>query len=194
MLLIAQPKSASTSLVHTLGQILRLQVKEGIPKKPYEINCDGFPEIQKHHSNMVERSGLFLNQVINGRKKIFREHIIPTKRHLKIIKKINKNVVVLLRKPEDSLDSYLRMVKLKTNTDKEQLGKDLKNFNEKYIEFAKDNNKILIITFEELMFHYWHTMKKIIEHFGLKMPKKIIPLQKRKYTGVGERRLYGNKK
>jgi hypothetical protein len=187
MLLIAQPKSASTSLAHTFAKMFKLKIKEGIPKKYYDIECEGFSEIQLHHCNMVERGSSFLENAITNKGIIYREHIIPTERHLKIIQKIDKNIVVLLRKPEDSLDSYLRMKKIIVN--EKQLKDDLILFNEKYTEFAKNNKRILLITFERLMLHYWHTMKDIILHYGFNMPKKIIPLQKRKYTGIGERRL-----
>lgn len=189
MLLIAQPKSASTSLLYTLKRITKLDIKEGIPKKPKEKNCPGFPEIQKHHSNMIQRNELFLKQVTKGRKKIFREHLLPIDDHLKILKKLNINIVILLRKPEDSVDSYIRFNK---KTNKKQIKQDLDNFYNKYIDFSLKNDKIvLMIFYKDLILNYKGTMKKILKHYNLKIPKNIPPLEKRKYTGIGFKRLKG---
>ena len=188
MLLIAQPKSASTSLIYTLGKITKKEIKAGIPRKKGENDCKGFPEIQLHHCNMVQRSELFLKQVILGRKKIFKEHLIPIKEHLDIIKKLNTNIVVLLRKPEDSCDSYMRF---NNKTNKEQIKKDLDDFYNKYIDFSKNNDRILIVFYKDLVLNYIPTMKKILNHFSLNIPKTILPLQKKMFTGVGLKRLKG---
>ena len=191
MLLIAQPKSASTSLLHTLKHITKLNIKEGIPRKSKEKNCPGFTEIQRHHSNMIQRNELFLKQVTSGRKTIFREHLLPIKEHLNILKKLNNKVVVLLRNPDDSCNSYMRFNK---KTNEKQIKEDLNNFYNKYIDFYKKNDKIvLIVYYKDLVLRYEQTMKKILTHFNLKIFKKIPPLQKRKFTGVGLKRIKGGK-
>jgi hypothetical protein len=191
MLLIAQPKSASTSLLYTLKQITKKEIKEGIPRKPNEKDCPGFPEIQKHHCNMIQRNELFLKQVTKGRKTIFREHLMPTNDHLNILKKLNTNIVILLRDTNDSCDSYMRFNK---KTDKEQIKKDLDDFHKKYVDFSRKNSRIvLIVYYKDLILNYIPTMKNILRHFNLKIPKKIPLLQKRKFTGVGLKRLRGSK-
>lgn len=191
MLLIAQPKAASTSLVHTIADIARLNCSEGVPRKAWEINCEGFEEIQKLHSNMIERSSLFINNTAKGRKKIFKEHLLPTKRHIQILDKIKTNVVVLLRNPKHSFDSYLRMPKGKTFS--KNLYWDLAEFNETYFYYSLKKYYILIITYEELIKDYNKTMIRILTHYKIKVPKNIPPLQRRKFTGVGIKRLKGNK-
>ena len=95
MLLIAQPKSASTSLAKTISKIGNLECKLGIPAIPIDIECEGFKYIQKAHNNMAERSPLFIKQCLHGRKTIFKEHIIPTDRHIKILNKFKTNFVIL---------------------------------------------------------------------------------------------------
>lgn len=189
MLLIAQPKSASTSLLYTLKQITNKEIKEGIPRTKKDKDCPGFPEVQKHHSNMIQRNELFIKQIVSGRKTIFREHLLPIASHLNYIKKYNKNIVVLLRNPDDSCDSYMRFNK---RTGKKQMKEDLNNFYKKYIDFSKKNSKIvLVIFYRDLILDYKQTMKKILDHFNLKIPKKIPLLAKRKFTGVGLQRLRG---
>jgi hypothetical protein len=192
MLLIAQPKSASTSLLYTLKKITGLGIREGIAKKWYEIDCEDFVEIQKHHSNMGERGSLFLKRVITSRKVIYREHLLPTKRHLKILNKLNKKVVILLRNPEDSFDSYIRLKN--SNADEEELKRDLIHFFNYYMDFSKDKKKILVVKYGNLVLNYKSTMKKIMKHFRLPIPKKIPSLLKKKYTGVGEKRIRDKRK
>ena len=75
MLLIAMPKSASTSLAATIAEIGKLKCSLGVPAVGTDIPCDGYEEVQHYHNNMAERSGLFIKQVVHGRKTIFKEHL-----------------------------------------------------------------------------------------------------------------------
>jgi hypothetical protein len=186
MLLIAQPKSASTSLTKTISKIGSLNFKLGIPKTAKDVQSNGFSEIQKYHNNMIKRSEIFIKQVIKGRKTLFKEHLLPTKHLLNILSKFNDPIVILLRKAEDSADNYIRIgcygVKLNN------LINDIKTFQNRYIEWAKNRNNVLIVYYEDLIFNYKKTIKKILKHYKIKH-KKIIPLLKVKYTGVGLKRL-----
>jgi hypothetical protein len=193
MLLIAQPKSASTSLANTLGKILNMEVRLGIPKNKIDIKCEGFPEIQKYHDNMIERSPLFLQQVLSGKKILFKEHLMPTKRHLAILHKIKYPVCVLLRTPQDSLDSYMR---LKNNKiDFEQLGIDLENFHNTYLWWASNKPYAHVIFYRDLVLNWNISIKKILKIYKRQIPKNIdkFKLQKRKYSGVGVKRIMENK-
>jgi hypothetical protein len=187
MLLIAIPKSASTSLVHTLGKMLNIKVYEGIAKKEYDFNCEGFSEIQKYHSNMVERSGVFLNLITGGRHAIYREHLLPTYRHIKILLSIKRKVVLLLRNPDDVIDSYRRL-KRSSEIDFKKLSRDVNVIYNKYINL-KGKEKICIIHYKDLILNYKNTIRKIYNFWGIRLPKKIIPLMRIKYTGVGDKRL-----
>ena len=42
MLLIGQPKSATTSLCFTLADMLGIKYRLGIPRTKYDKNCPGF--------------------------------------------------------------------------------------------------------------------------------------------------------
>ena len=183
MLLIAMPKSASTSLAATIAKIGNLNCKLGISRIDIDIDCDKFKYLQKCHDNMIERSSLFIKQVVEGRKTIFKEHLLPTKRHLEILKKFKSNIVILLRNPLDSYDSYKRL-KVKNC---EKLEKELKDFHNKYMWFASNKKNIIIIYYEDLILNYKNVMSKILKHFKIK--GKIIPMLKLKYTGVGRKRL-----
>jgi hypothetical protein len=192
MLIIGQPKSASTSLMATLGKILDVKVREGLIKNPSSKACEGFDTIQTCHSNMSERSELYLSQLINGQR-VFKEHLLPTPEHIERLRDINKPVIILLREPKDSYDCYDRLFNSNNNirTDRLKLKKDIKKF---YDGYKGLTDKIfLIIKYKDLILNYEKTMKKILKHLGIK-GKKIVPLEKRRYTGVGEKRILNNEK
>lgn len=187
MLLIAQTKSASTSLAATIGKIAHLKVKLGIPKTNIDISCEGFKELQRYHDNMIERSPIFLKQTLIGKNSIFKEHLLPTKRHLKILSKFKENIVILLRYPEHSFDSYVRLFDAKKQNYKEDLLKDIKKFHDNYMYWASNKKNILIVYYRDLVLKYNVVMKRILKHY--KLPLKIIELEKRKFTGIGIKRL-----
>jgi len=209
MLIIAQPKSASTSLLKTLAMILKLKYRNGLGKTENNELCEGFEEIQKYHGTTVKRSFKFLKNWIEKRDIIYKEHILPTDEHINYIKKINKPIIIMLRNPEHSIDNYKRLLKDKLSEKNEAelkrdvlktinmdlLEKDIKEFNRKWKEV---NLKCaLYIDFDYLIMNPWHACKRIVEHFGFKMPKlKKFALLKAKgnhgyntYTGIGLQRL-----
>jgi hypothetical protein len=207
MLLIAQPKSASTSLLYTLCSILKLKPKHASGKiktvkgKIIQLKwkkCQGFTEIQKYHDTTIKRDFNYFNKWIKNKKILYREHILPTKEHLNYIKKVNSKILILLRDPEDSVDNYRRMYQLyldgKMNEKDrsqlyperlddisfEKLLNDFIDFNIGYKDF--NFNKKFIITYEDLILNYKSTIKKVIEFFNFNISSnKIIPLIKSKY-------------
>jgi hypothetical protein len=56
MLLIGQPKSATTSLMWTLAHIMGIAHKNGHNKRKGDIKCSGFEQLQKYHGTTVQRS------------------------------------------------------------------------------------------------------------------------------------------
>lgn len=192
MLLIAIPKSASTSLASTIGKIGNINIKYGIKAVPIDLDCDEFTEMQHYHNNMVERSPLFVKQTIFGNKTLFKEHLLPTDRHLKILEKVNGNIAILLRNPEDVLDCYKRLDKehyrkTKKHIDFKKLDIELKLFHDRYMWWASNKRKAIVIYYEDLILCYNNTIKKILRHYNIK--GKIIPLEKKKYTGIGVERV-----
>jgi hypothetical protein len=192
MLLIAQPKSGSTSLLYSIGKILKLRIKNGQNKLKDDIKCSRYFETQKYHGTTVKRNYDFLKKYIEDRTVIYKEHILPIKSHLDIIKKINKNVVVLIREPEEIIESYKRvfsvMFNLKINY--ERLLDEMKEFYSVYSAFDSDK-RFLIITYKDIVLNFTETIKKIIKHYNFKTPVNIhkYELEKRNYTGHGEKKL-----
>lgn len=217
MLLIGQPKSASTSLLRTLSEILNIKYQNGLGKLKNWEYCEGFSEIQKYHDTTIKRDLNFMEFWIRRRDCILKEHILPTEHHMNLIKKVNGKILILLRKPEDSLNNYMRMYEQykRGNLRKKIIDElmpyrfdkinfdlyfeDLILFNKNWREF--DYNKKMIITFEDLILRYEETIKNILLFFKFKMPKKIISLFRARgnhgyntYTGVGRKRIKKNYK
>jgi hypothetical protein len=193
MLLIAIPKSASTSLATTIAKISGLHCGLGIPATKIDINCEGYEEIQKYHCNMVERSPLFLQQIIKGRKKIFKEHLLPTDRHLKILNKFKERIVILLRDKNDVYDAYRRIdiehyKKEKKYINLKQIKEDINNFHDRYMWWASNKPNVIVFYYRDLITNYQAVMNRILKWYKLKRCK-IIPLMKLKYTGIGEKRI-----
>jgi hypothetical protein len=190
MLLIGQPKSATTSLAHTIGITMKLNINLGIPRTKIDINCEGYPEIQRYHNNMIERSPQFIQQIITGRKTLFKEHLLPTDRHFKIIEKIKGPVVILLRDVDDSLDSYKRIIDCDT-ADLQQLKEDLYQFHNRWMLWKSNKPYAIVIEYRDLILNFHHEFKRICKCFKLPIPKNInkMKLHRKKFTGVGLERL-----
>lgn len=191
MLLIGQPKSASTSLMRSLAQILNITHKNGQNKGRNDKKCPGYVEIQKYHNTTVIRNYDYLKGYIEDRKIVYKEHILPIKKHLDFMNKINKNVVVLLRKPEETIESYKRVFTVLPNLDID-FNKMLKEVQLFYDTYMSLSNKIYLkVTYRDIVLNFTKTMKKIISHYGFKIPENIdkYNLEKRNFTGHGLRRL-----
>lgn len=190
MLIVAIPKSASTSLMTTLERLHKLKSKQvGFPKnkKIKEINY-----LDKFHSDIRE---LKKNQIkdFESKKIIFKQHIYPSKNNLTLLKNTKK--VILLRDPEEIINSYFRSEKKYVHQKKEfanlktkiaflkkikQLGlyEDLKSFRNKW---EKQNKNSLIIEYKELTSNPIKTINNIEKFFDLEMTKKV-KLDKKRYS------------
>ena len=146
--------------------------------------------MQKYHSNTDLRNKNVLTDIMES-EIIYREHLLPCQQHFEVIEELGKPVLVLLRKPEYSFDSYERYLNVYGKKAKPELLHDLEKFNSEWKEFAKKKKYVLLIDYADLVKDFKNTFMKIITHFGLKLPDKYdtIILSKRLYTGVGEARL-----
>jgi hypothetical protein len=193
MLLIAQPKSASTSLVSTIGKIGGKRVNLGISKKPHNKDCEGFSEIQKYHCNMVQRNEQFLRNTTTNRSIVYKEHLLPIREHMEVLEKLKQRIVILIRNPEDSFDSYRRFFEEnnpKKEVNNDRLLNDLWNFHNYWMHWASNKPYAICVEYRDLVLNFQYEIQRILKYFGLKVPKNIkkIKLAKIKYTGVGVKR------
>ena len=198
MFWIAQPKAASSSLGATISAILKVKVINGLVTKPKKF-CNDFPEIQKWHGTMVPRYMDFLIEMYNDQTILYKEHILPTARQIEMIRKFPAPIMILLRNPLESYDSYVRfnnnevlkkygkkLVNLK------QIKKDIQLFYWRYKTLEAEKHKhLLFITYNDLLLNFTETLQKIFTHYRWKLPEnyKEIQLKKIKYTGVGIKRI-----
>ncbi len=103
MLIIAVPKSASTSLIETLGKTQKIKALQ-------EFFLEGsIPEssnvIHTLHSDIRELSEEDVS-LFSAKNVFYKQHIFPTVNNIELLQNVKK--VILLRDPEDILKAYLR--------------------------------------------------------------------------------------
>lgn len=173
MLLIAQPRSGSTSLMDTIGKVSGINACQKFNngfksyKKMYGPP-EGFDFIQHHHSDFRAMPFQHVLDRINDKSTLYKQHIPPTKEVVDGLRDYGKNVVILLRNPEEGMNSYKKLGVLKY---KESL-QDLKLFNETYLKLASLPH-ILIVTYDEIVNETVPTLTKILNHYGLPVPPSI---------------------
>lgn len=187
MFLIAQPKSASTSLTHTLGFILNKEAlrQERLGKKVKEFNL--LP-----HTDLINISEETLDHWLND-DKIYQQHLPPTKHNLDLLRKLNAKCIISLRCPKDSYNAYLRQPDIKKFIDKiEKNGQieasklQLQSFNNLYLEECKFNSNLLPVFYEDLIKDVPKFINLILEFYGFEnRVDKNFKLLKYRYTNNG---------
>lgn len=184
MLLIAQPKSASTSLMWSLSEILKVPLKNGHNRCSEDKDCEGYKQLQIYHGTMVKRCREYLRWYIK-KDIIYKEHILPTQEHLKYIEDIGEPVVVLLRNPAECIASYKRVLSVipDKKIDFEEMEKELQLFYDKYMQLT-NNPLYMIITYKDIVEDFIETIKKVIVHYKRDVPINVdqYRLQRRNYT------------
>jgi hypothetical protein len=205
MLIIGQPKSASTSLLKSIAQIARIQYKNGQSRGKKDVMCEGFEELQKYHTTTHRRTKKYLISWAKRKDKIYKEHILPTQEHIEALK--GQRYIILLRNPEHTIDNYVRLIKtykdgklskhdinelkleLLTNIDFDKFSQDIIDFHNKWKEV-----EALHIDYDQLVMCPVNTLKKCMSYLGLPIRGKIELLKAKgnhgynTYTGVGYER------
>lgn len=195
MLLIAEPKSASTSLLYTLAKILKLVAKNGQTRRQNDANCEGYKNIQVYHNTTVKRSYEFLNFYIKAENIIYKEHILPTKEHINFLIKIDRPIIILLRDASSIIKSYKRIFsvlpEIEKNINYDDLKKELELFEKTYLMY-QENKNFLCVYYNEIVLDTENSIKKILQHYKYKLKDydiKNIVLEKRNYSGYGDKDL-----
>lgn len=103
MLLVAIPKSGSTSLMVTLGRAHGLAVEQlFFPHLPPPSRTR---VLHRYHSDVRELEKEVVHAFSTG-DRIFKQHIPPTRDNLRLLRPIRK--VILLRPPEEIVQAYFR--------------------------------------------------------------------------------------
>jgi hypothetical protein len=190
MLLIAQPKSASTSLKYSIVENAFKNNTLKDRKEIYNVNCDIFTEMQKIFTTIYDFDSKQLWKMLYNRNYIYKKHVLPTSRHLKIIDNLKINCVLLLRNVEESINNLETHKKNHKSVyswdyDLDLLKKEFNLFYNNWFDFSKNRSYILNIYYKDLILNYHNTMDMIFNHFKLRKRVFYEELQKINYTGNG---------
>jgi len=202
MLIVAIPKSASTSLMKTLGCL------HNVPS--YQITCKEFPcpstkILHHYHSDIRELNCDFVAQFSNDQA-IYKQHIAPTVNNLKLTRGFRK--IILLRNPEQVVEAYYRAELRKIHKARQEfvgcttirewkqaaqqngLLNDLFWFKKKWIEESeKNSNMNLLIDYSDLVFSPKKTINMIEEYLELPISSNVNLLREKYSRGLPRIRL-----
>ncbi|WP_452220993.1 sulfotransferase domain-containing protein [Lacinutrix salivirga] len=111
MLIIAIPKSASSSLLKTVSEAHNI---EGVQDFSFRNNAipNGCNMLHTVHSDIRELTPEIVTNLCKD-SRLYKQHIFPSAINLKLLE--DKKKVVLLREPIEILEAYLRGAKFKFN-------------------------------------------------------------------------------
>jgi len=194
MLIIAIPKSASTSLLHTLGDVHSLPSTQDFKSVKHHKIPEGFQYLGKYHSDVRE-----LNETIikkwTEEMSFYKQHIPPTENNLSLLKDEKK--VILLRNPKEIVLAYKRADDKDIHEKREEFEgcfteRDwLKRANEIglyeelnlfYSKWGKVSSNALVIDFEDLTSKEKETINLIENYFGLELSRGDLELKKYRYS------------
>jgi len=194
LLIIAIPKSASTSLLKTLGKIHKLETTQSNEFKGNPVP-DSTEILHKHHSDVRE---IFPENVLDFQSDsiIYKQHIYPSKNNLAQLASTKK--IILLRNTQDVILAYKRGIDKKVHNKFEGFSENMKE--EEWLDSAKNlglssdlnnfytiwNNindgHTLIVHYEALIKNPSKEINRIENFLGLRETKKKIRLLKKRYT------------
>lgn len=228
-LIVAQPKTASTSLMHTLGRIGKLSymqqmnfdryprhnkfvrfsitavnsfLKYAAPdakvvgnidseftKLRYRFPCPDYIALSRGHSDIADFRGISESyQPCEFQCELQKQHFPPTEANLALFKNIPK--IVLVRDPEETLDSYMRVpgdstFKIMLENDqlfRLQLLQEIKNWRAGWLKEAEQHGH-LVIQFSDLVKDNNYYINLAARHFGFISPEETIDasLSKERY-------------
>lgn len=200
MLIIAIPKSCSTSLLATLGRL------HSIPAQQIDLQMDRSLDDYKVLSEIHFDQGQLNRQLVRrftAKNKFFKQHILPTENNRHLLQ--GRPKVVLLREPEHILLSYRRTVKAgmrskdpnkstghvrqlmagcHTNADWLERAREIGLVDELtrfYEGWAGNDDEQLVIHFDDLVQRPGAIVNEIEDYFGLPRSSNVT-LSKERYT------------
>lgn len=191
MMLVAIPKSASTSLLHTLFLIHSIRCTgDRLPNHPVSRE---FTWIHKYHYDMriLDENTV---QRWTGPGIIYRQHVLPTAENLELLKSHKK--VILLRDPHEVVLAYRRgqiagihrqwqgFEGCKTGEEWSVRARKIGLLDDlqKFFDLWKDHDgDKLIVTYDQLIADPKTTVNRIQRYFDLPVSENVT-LAKKKYT------------
>jgi hypothetical protein len=198
MLIIASPKSASSSLAETLSKTTGLAVCNSAVRGEilrYSPNATDFPVLGRVHPGDLQELTQAQVTQISVYPGIKKHHIPPTRNNLAHLSATRK--VILLRPAEDIIEAYwrgfqtgiwpLRHAAFRNASDietwrsvAEEIGltRELERFNQGWLDHTGER---LLISYEELIADSRAVTQSILRYFGYSLPS-VPELAKLNYT------------
>lgn len=166
MLLIAQPKTASTSLMTALGKITSLGYKQNL-KLPYKKH-PGWQKLTHSDMRIIPDNILYFWATDNSY--IYKQHLLPIEKHKKNLLASGARFVVLFREPTETLESYGRL------SENYKIKKELKKYRKEILNeivlWHKNalslfsGPQFLQIWFEDVINDTTDTINRILKFYG----------------------------
>ncbi len=195
LILVAIPKSASTSLMKTLGDLHYLDAQQDMSwlDNPIPKNSNYLHNV---HSDIREIS-IREKEMFMQKGKLYKQHIFPSENNVEKLSEMKK--VILLREPKSICLAYRRGMKKNVHTllpgfDPEMseevwmknahekgLMKDLEFFFNTWTQL-ENKDDVLIIRYEELIESTEKVVRKVEEFWGVPITEDEIVLAKERYS------------
>jgi hypothetical protein len=195
MLIVAQPKSSSTSLLATLREVSGLTSSaqqcyiDGSRVRDCFSNPPEFPVLREIHSDVANYEPSFLDQWTDA-DVFFKQHVVPSPHNLSLLQE--KRYVILRRDPEASYQAYLRSLqfmdgfcarytRFRLLEDRSQsVRKELETFHERYQD---PPGETLALTYENVTKRPARTVSCVLDFFGVSYAEgEDVELARRRYS------------
>ena len=183
MLIVAIPKSASSSLVASLASATGWPKQNADIRKRYLTSAPapvGYEQLERFHSEVAELTPE-VAELLSRPNQITKLHVVPTDNNLALLRDVPK--VVLLRPAEEIVAAYWRgletstwttlvgdIARCKTKDDwvelagKLGLAAELQAFNDRW---RQDPGNALVISYSELTGSPEATIARVMDYFGI---------------------------
>ena len=190
MLIVSQPKSASTSLARGIAAKLDMHYKQRDTLtdavRPKLFDC--LP-----HRCMINVSPDTLIKQSTSTGTLFKQHYPPSSPNLKVIDRNQLKIVLTVRRPEDTWKAYGRHrslsnkhVRYKGMT-REWL-RSIRKWRKGWLSFAEDRDYILVVSFKSIVLEPHKTANRILRFWGMD-EFSSFSLPKYRYSGFGKNKL-----
>lgn len=193
MLIIAQPKTASTSLTQAMAQLTN---KNGtrIDRLSHQFGkAKGFDMLP--HTDLINLKAKRLTNWIDDQSTYYQQHIAPTKNNMTLLKKYG-HCAITLRDPNEAFQAYFRQpdilkffnsLKARQGEGAILLAKEqFFNIHNAYRRLAKLDN-FMAVQYKDLITNTSECVNQILEFYGESIRvDKDYQLPKFRYTNKGQ--------
>lgn len=222
MLIACEPKSASSAFARGMSEILDIYTiqRQLEPHKSYVLKVlkggrgqppsheiafhPEYPTLSRIHPDTNDIPEKLIRRFLLSETTLYKQAIIPTERHIQIIRKYlpySRGLIVLVRNPADAVNAYRKHYSHGNGLYDigfeywNAAAIDHRKFVKQYIEVFAGESRVHFVCYERLMLYTATVMNECLEFLGfhVRVPSDY-ELPKRRFTGQGIERLTNNEK